>query len=264
MNMKSMTSRTGGWWTCFVAFLITVGISVSLPVTSFADVVVFKDGRKLQVEKAWVEGNEVKAKVAKGVIGFQKESVARIEEKPTFAPSDSAFKFDKWFSGMTISEVMDLSETHDVPIQKVGVVSSNKHFNPNVRNDAGAEAAFYYKDNLLGRSSTVTLSFSPVSRLLWSVGINWSGITTKSEFRNEVHSLLSEKYGKPKSRGKDLFYDTITWKISEMSVVSMKAGFGSIILSYVDGEIEAIKKDEELSLKESARKNYLLKDRIKY
>jgi len=35
---------------------------------------------------------------------------------------------------------------------------------------------FYYKDNLLGKWSTVTLSFTPVSKLLWSVGINWSGI----------------------------------------------------------------------------------------
>jgi hypothetical protein len=96
---------------------------------------------------------------------------------------------------------------------------------------ADSAAAFYYKDNLLGRWSTVTLSFSPLSKLLWSVGIDWSGIPAKSEFRNEVHSLLLEKYGKPKNRGKDLFNETTTWNISEMRDISMKVGPGTKMLS---------------------------------
>lgn len=263
--MGPMIKKTRDWRTSFVAFLITVGISASLPVTSFADVVVFKDGRKLQVEKAWFEGNEVRAKVPRGVIGFQKESVARIEENPTFAPTDNAFRFDKWFSGMTVAEVMDLAETHDIPIHRVGLISGGKGFNPKVsRKYADSATGFYYKDKLLGRWSAVTLSFSPVSKLLWSVGITWSGIPAKSEFRNEVHSLLSDKYGKPKNRGKELFYDTTSWEVSETSDVSMKVGPGTIMISYVDREIEAMKKNEDLSLKESARKNYLLKDKGKY
>jgi len=243
------------------------GVLNILPLISSADVIVFKDGRKMSVEKAWIEEGEVKAKVYGGIVGYPKASVARIEEEPP-SPSlaEGAFKFDKWVSGMSIDEVMKMAETHDVPILKVGVVSGGTHFNPNVRKYAKTATAFYYKDNLLGKWSTVTLSFSPVSKLLWSVGMNWSvaGESATSEFRKDVESLLSEKYGKPTGRGKDLFYETMSWKISEISLVSMKVGAGSVNVSYVDRKIEAMKANEELRLKEEAKKKALLKDQSKY
>jgi hypothetical protein len=243
------------------------GVLNILPLISSADVIVFKDGRKMSVEKAWVEEGEVKAKVYGGIVGYPKGSVARIEEEqPSARVAEGAFKFDKWVSGMSIDEVMKVAETHDVPILKVGVVSGGTHFNPNVRKYAKTATAFYYKDNLLGKWSTVTLSFSPVSKLLWSVGINWSvaGKSATSEFRNDVESLLSEKYGKPTGRGKDLFYETMSWEISEISLVSMKVGAGSVNVSYVDRKIEAMKGNEELRLKEEAKKKALLKDQGKY
>jgi hypothetical protein len=238
-----------------------------IPLITWADVIVFKDGRKMSVEKAWVEEGEVKAKVYGGIVGYPKESVARIEEEqPSARVAEGAFKFDKWVSGMAVDEVMKVAETHDVPILKVGVVSGGKHFNPEVRKYAKTATAFYYKDNLLGKWSTVTLSFSPVSKLLWSVSINWSGpgVSTKGEFRNDVQSLLSEKYGKPKDGGKDLFYETTSWKISEISVVSMKVGAGSVNVTYVDKKIEAIKRNEDLQLKEEEKQKALLKDKSKY
>ena len=75
------------------------GVSILIPVISFADVIVFKDGRKMSVEKAWVEEGEVKAKVYGGVVGYPKGSVARIEEEqPTTRLAEGAFKFDKWIS----------------------------------------------------------------------------------------------------------------------------------------------------------------------
>jgi hypothetical protein len=49
-----------------------------------------------------------------------------------------------------------------------------------------------------------------------------------------------------------------------MSLVSMKAGFGSINLSYVDTSFEEMKTNEDLLLKEQAKENYLLKDKSKY
>jgi hypothetical protein len=238
-----------------------------VPLITWADVIVFKDGRKMSVEKAWVEEGEVKAKVYGGIVGYPKGSVERIEqEQPSARVGEGAFKFDKWISGMSIDEVMKAAETHDVPLLKVGVVSGGKHFNPEVRKYAKTATAFYYKENLLGKWSTVTLSFSPVSKLLWSVSINWSGpgVSTKGEFRNDVQSLLSEKYGKPKGHGRDLFYDKISWRISEISVVSMKVGAGSVNVTYVDKNMEAIKADEEQGLKAEARKKALLKDKNKY
>jgi hypothetical protein len=44
----------------------------------------------------------------------------------------------------------------------------------------------------------------------------------------------------------------------------MKAGFGSINLSYVDTNIEEMKVNEDLLLKEQAKKKTLLKDKSKY
>ena len=44
----------------------------------------------------------------------------------------------------------------------------------------------------------------------------------------------------------------------------MKAGFGSINLSYVDTNVEASKLNEDLLLKEQAKKKALLKDKSKY
>ena len=79
-----------------------------------------------------------------------------------------------------------------------------------------------------------------------------------------MESLLSEKYGKPKSRKKDLLFDIVSWEISKMSLVSMKAGLGSINLNYVDTNIEEMKANEDLLLKEQAKKKSLLKDKSKY
>jgi len=243
-----------------------VGALNLVPLISSADVIVFKDGRKMSVEKAWVEEGEVKAKVYGGIVGYPKGSVERIEEDQASAGlAEGAFKFDKWFSGMSIEEAMKLAENYDIPLHKAGLISGGKHFDPNVsRKYAKTVTRFYYKENLLGKPSTVTLSFSPLSKLLWSVGVNWSGISTKSEFRNDVESLLSEKYGKPKAHGRDLFYDTISWKISEISIVSMKVGAGSINVNYVDTKIEEMKANEDLLLKEKAKKEALLKDKSQY
>jgi hypothetical protein len=66
-----------------IVLSITVGFPILLPVMSVADVVVFKDGRKMNVEKAWVEGSEVKAEVCGGVVGYPRGSVERIEEDQT-------------------------------------------------------------------------------------------------------------------------------------------------------------------------------------
>jgi hypothetical protein len=246
---------------------LMVGALNFVPLISSVDVIVFKDGRKMSVEKAWFEEGEVKAKVYGGVLGYPKGSVERIEEEqPSARLTQGAFMFDKWVSGMSIDEAMKVAENSDIPLHREGLISGSKHFNPEVRKYAGTATVFYYKDNLLGKWSTVTLSFSPVSKLLWSVSINWSGpeMSTKGEFRNDVESLLSQKYGKAKARGRDLFYDTTSWKISEISVVSMKVGVGSINVSYVDKKIEAIKASEEQRLKQEAKKKALLKDKSKY
>jgi hypothetical protein len=52
--------------------------------------------------------------------------------------------------------------------------------------------------------------------------------------------------------------------VPKLSVVCMKVGAGSIILEYVDKSIEEVKKSEDLSLKEEAKKKARLKDKNKH
>ena len=100
---------------------IIAGIFSFLLERASADVVIFKDGRKMKVEKAWVEGGEVKARVYGGIVGYPMGSVERIEEDQlSVRLSECGFKFDKWLSGMSIDEAMKVAETYDVPIHRVG------------------------------------------------------------------------------------------------------------------------------------------------
>jgi hypothetical protein len=63
---------------------------------------------------------------------------------------------------------------------------------------------------------------------------------------------------------RELFYETTSWKISEISLVSIKVGAGSVNVNYVDTKIEELKANEDRMLKEQAKKRALLKDKSKY
>ena len=56
-------------------------ICISLPTTAHADTIVFKDGTKIDVTKAWEEGGEIKCVIAGVEIGYPKEEVQRVIKK---------------------------------------------------------------------------------------------------------------------------------------------------------------------------------------
>jgi hypothetical protein len=56
-------------------------ICISLPTTAHADTIVFKDGSKIDVTKAWEEGGEIKCVIAGVEIGYAKEEVQRVIKK---------------------------------------------------------------------------------------------------------------------------------------------------------------------------------------
>ena len=56
-------------------------ICISLPTTAHADTIVFKDGTKVDVTKAWEEGGEIKCVIAGVEIGYPKEEVQRVIKK---------------------------------------------------------------------------------------------------------------------------------------------------------------------------------------
>lgn len=56
-------------------------VCISLPTTVHADTIVFKDGTKIDVTKAWEEGGEIKCIIAGVEIGYPKEEVQRVIKK---------------------------------------------------------------------------------------------------------------------------------------------------------------------------------------
>lgn len=56
-------------------------VCISLPTTVHADTIVFQDGTKIDVTKAWEEGGEIKCIIAGVEIGYPKEEVQRVIKK---------------------------------------------------------------------------------------------------------------------------------------------------------------------------------------
>jgi hypothetical protein len=68
-----------------------------------------------------------------------------------------AFQFDMWTSGISSREAMAMARNKNIPIIREGIVSINKHFDPNVSMkyiDTAHE--FYYRANLLGETQKLT------------------------------------------------------------------------------------------------------------
>ena len=56
-------------------------VSMSLPTMAHADTIVFKDGTKIDVVKAWEVGGEIKCIIAGIEIGYPKEEIQRVVRK---------------------------------------------------------------------------------------------------------------------------------------------------------------------------------------
>jgi hypothetical protein len=249
----------------FIAFPLF--IAAGFPSFVSADVIIFKNGTKLSVDSAWEQDGEVKARVYGGFVGYSAGTVERIEHKrPIPEHPGRGFKFDKWVSGMTIEDAMQVAETNDIPLLREGLISPNKHFNPKASRDyAGTATDFYYRESSLEKPAKITLSFTPTKKRLWSVTISWGGIgvSKRSNFCTEVVSLISEKYGKPKTGKWGILFDTWNWKINTTGSIFMKAASG-IGLKYVDEEMKQLKMQEEASIEKRKKEAYLLKDKPKY
>jgi len=157
----------------------------------------------------------------------------------TFAREAAAFKFDKWSSGMTVSQAIDIAERSDIPLNKDGIISNNKHFNPSTcRKYADTAREFYYKAVLLSKPATVTLHFTPTSSRLYLVSIRWGNIPVKSPFIEELVEMFTRKYGVAKDAGRDLFYWYHQWSIDSNNSVILKFRDQSTELRYIDRTLE--------------------------
>jgi hypothetical protein len=84
-----------------------------------ADTILLKDGRRIEAEQVWLEGEMVRYKKFGTIVGLPKDQVARvIETNASKSPGITDFGFDFWKLGMDINEVMDIAERNQVPLHR--------------------------------------------------------------------------------------------------------------------------------------------------
>jgi tetratricopeptide (TPR) repeat protein len=89
-----------------VLHILRVSVCLSLAVANlYADVIYLNDGNVLLVEKAWIEGDEVKYQTSRGVRSVPKSTVREIQAETLPPPSPSA---KKW----SLESVVDESGTN--------------------------------------------------------------------------------------------------------------------------------------------------------
>jgi len=64
-------------------FLIPLLLLVTLSSFASADIIIFKDGRKIETERAWEEGGQIKCYRYGGIVGYPKVQIDRIIEGKT-------------------------------------------------------------------------------------------------------------------------------------------------------------------------------------
>lgn len=146
----------------------------------------------------------------------------------------NGFQFDSWTSGISVREAMAIARDKDIPILKEGIVSINKHFNPDVMKYVATAHEFYYNADLLGEHAKVNLTFTPESKFLSRVKIQWSPPFKDRSFRIKLFQLLTDKYGTDAKKDKQLFFKTFSWKIDNTNRVSTRTGRSAILVEYVD------------------------------
>jgi hypothetical protein len=159
------------------------------------------------------------------------------------------FRYDIWPSGITVHEAIDIAEANDLPLHKAGLISANKKFNPKMcRPYADSAVRFGYKEPLFGKMASIIFDFTPKSKKLYSLEIKWlgTGVPKKSVFRQQIESLLREKYGKPFKIKDKYVYKEYDWRINGNAIVTMKPLGNAVIVTYRDLKLANLAENEKL------------------
>ena len=229
-------------------YVIVVFLTFSIPFFSRADTLILKSGKQIESSKCWREAGMIKCRKLGQIIGFSESEVATVMfDKEVTAPSDG-FSFDIWKSGLTVAEAIDLAEVNDIPLHRAGLISVNKHFNPKMCLPyANTAREFDYRAQILGRQAKILLKFTPASKKLYSITVSWSGsgISKKSEFRDQVEAMLTEKYGRPVKTKNHIIFKTYDFQINKFSNVTMRPGGNYVLLEYLDNRLSKLAMDEK-------------------
>jgi hypothetical protein len=220
-----------------------------------------KDGRSITSETVWEEGGHYMYTAYGATIGISKEKVQRVEYSKE---KRSSFQFDIWPFGITVDEAIDIAQRNDVPLHRAGIISINKHFHPMVRKHAGSNH-FTYNTTLLGHFSKVELFFTPISKKLHTVSIQWPNQKTKDpKLTNEIIAMISEKYDQTHGEQKKLFHSSLDWAAEDNNQIEMIVRSTSIFLNYMHTDFRQQDYEEQENLKIMKIKIGAKKDKEKF
>jgi hypothetical protein len=224
---------------CHFIFLLMILV----PLSTAADTIVLKSGKRVEVDMAWEENNQVKGTLAGVNLTYPKSEVERIEKSKVddLTGQNRGFKFDVWYSGMNIRTVQSVAEKNNINLQR-GESSVDKTDPNDSADDEYSQSIIKmeYTEHILGKSANIELIFTPVSQKLHRLSIHWPHLQDSigSEFFNKVISSLINGYGKP-AKKKSTFFDTsYIWNINKSSNVELNWGKKVVVINYVDAEIE--------------------------
>jgi hypothetical protein len=216
---------------------------ILVPLTTAADTIVLKSGKRVEVDMAWEENDQVKGILAGVNLTYPKSEVERIEKSKVddLTGQNKGFRFDVWYSGMNVRTVQSVAEKNNIKLQENE--SNVAKTGPNdSANDKYSQAAIKmeYTEHILGNLASVELIFTPMSHKLHRLSIRWPHLqdSMDSEFFNKVISSLMNGYGKPAKKKSTLFDTAYIWNINKGSNVELNWGKKIVVINYLDTEIE--------------------------
>ncbi len=218
-------------------------LMILVPLSTAADTIVLKSGKRVEVDMAWEENDQVNGTLAGVNLTYPKSEVERIEKSKVddLTGQNKGFKFDVWYSGMDVRAVQSVAEKNNINLQRDE--SNVDQAGPNdPANDKYSQTAIKmeYTEHILGKLASVELVFTPVSQKLHRLSIRWPHLqdSMDSEFFNKVISSLIDGYGKPAKKKSTLFDTAYIWNINKSSNVELNWGKKIFVINYLDTEVE--------------------------
>ncbi|QTA78826.1 Uncharacterized protein dnl_10660 [Desulfonema limicola] len=187
----------------------------------------------------------------------------------------SAFRFDKFESGMSLTEVIELAQKENIVLYKSSAALTQKGIDPIARMFVNREVnpkfledvdRVSYGINLLKKWAGVTMLFTPTSKRLASIIIQWTEYTADGlkqrqfdpEFTADVRLSLEKKYGEAvenkKQDDESTLFKTYScyWKIGGADTISMTVDFKSLRLVYNNRTITKLADKESAIIEKEA------------
>jgi hypothetical protein len=248
--------------------LLIVALTFALSAITTADTIILNSGRRIEVERAWEEGGQIKGSIYGATIGYPKGQVESIERKSEYRRDEKEMLgFDVWKLGMGIEEVMNVSERNDIPLRKEGLIGINKHFHPSVRKNAQNATQFYYDCELMGHWAKVKLNFTPISKKLSKITVHWHGLNAKNrtQFKGEIEEMLIKKYSAPMRRTEEkLLFVRNEWEVYKTGNISMRSSSSALDVEYSDKILADQETAEIRDIQGRNQEQYQRKDNDKF